>query len=115
MLELVAEYIDRIDRAAEDRLLTTKLVPYKVSAENGTAGCLVGVATGAFVSETWGGGDTRWWPGVMRLGMELFTEFNSAYASDPVTTAEFIRNRILENRASKELAEVKKAVSALAG
>ena len=48
MLELVAEYIDKLDTAAEDRLLTTKLVPNHARSEDGTAGCIVGVATGAF-------------------------------------------------------------------
>ena len=112
MLELVAEYIDRIDTAAEDRLLTTKLVPYEVTAQNGTAGCLVGVASGAF-AETKDGiclGDSRWWPGIMGISQGLFAEFNSACESDPVATAEFIRNRILENRAGKELAGIKEAV-----
>ena len=110
MLELVAEYIDRLDTAAEDRLLTTKLVPYEVSAENGTAGCVVGVASGSFREAGIEAGESRWWPAVMGTSSEIFEEFNTACAKDPVATAEFIRNRILENRAGKELAAVKQAV-----
>jgi len=99
MLELVAEYVDKLDTAAEDRLLTTKLVPNEISAENGTAGCLVGVATGSFNDYS-----SKWWPEVMDsndLSHDLFTEFNAACENDPIATADFIRNRILENRFAK--------------
>lgn len=99
MLELVAEYIDKLDTAAEDRLLTTKLVPYQLSAENGTAGCLTGVATGAFKDRA--AVDKRWWTPAMGLGIDVILQFNNACASNPVKTTEFIRNRILENRFAK--------------
>ena len=101
MLELVAEYVDRLDTAAEDRLLTTKLVPSEITAENGTAGCIIGVATGAFKFPY---GDSR----QHRLFFEeascrgrLIGEFNHACKVDPIGTTEFIRNRILENRFAK--------------
>ena len=110
MFEHMAEYIDKLDAEAEDRLLTTKLVPEEIRAENGTAGCIVGVATGAFEVEDFS--DRLQTFMYHRMGIDpatqswhLVNEFNNACRADPIATAEFIRNRILENKAARELAE----------
>jgi len=101
MLEFTAKYIDTLNIAAEDRLLTTKLVPNEISAENEKAGCIVGVATGAFRMDQSKRLNVFLSDANGHLG--VIGEFNHACTIDPIGTAEFIRNRILENRATAVL------------
>ena len=106
---MIGKFLNAATTEMEDRLLTGRLVPHTLADGNGV-GCLIGQAYGAAQ------GDGAWYTDLPRSVVEeiefcvsssLGTHFNQFVGRVGIQrAAELIRNRILSNRARRELAPV---------
>lgn len=97
----ICDYIDGCNEAAEDRLLTRRMVPFS-TGDGATYGCLMGIVTDCGAGTGMRDHEMRAMHyRIMDPDKAIYEYFNPLCKADPIGTAEAIRARVLANRARR--------------